>query len=345
MSPSKWYGRLLRNRALTPRHELVSRLPKLNSSELNDVVHIGSINKLSATLNGHRFGPTLRRRILDTLINRISELDLSSRKKLCSSLSISHRQDRDTIVNVLTGTRGEDLDSLKDHIDSAYHRRDWNLSDLIARITVEQKGYIVEHMRLHGTSRRLTRIFSDIDDTIVCSLKDKSLPRNTVYPGAVELFSAIGRVVFLTARPRGIRRFTISKLRYTGIDLHGAGILCGSFSKLLSHAGMAEKKLSNFLDHQRIYPCTRAVILGDSGQGDILLAKEILKNTENVPPLVLIHDVVDSTFTFKTSTEEYGLCFSLTSDFLLEELSSKFREYIYSTISWRQDVLCWNMIY
>ena len=58
---------------------------------------------------------------------------------------------------------------------------------------------------------------------------------------------------------------------------------------------MADKKLSNIGMYTQLFPEYQFVWLGDSGQGDVLVAKALIAEFTAKgmqPPLVFIHDVV-----------------------------------------------------
>lgn len=85
----------------------------------------------------------------------------------------------------------------------------------------------------------------------------------------------VSGVVYISARPGLLKE----KTRRATTALLGAppqAILVGSFSKLLTNAGMAERKLENYASYRVLFPEFAVVWLGDSGQGDIEVAKGML---------------------------------------------------------------------
>ncbi len=67
--------------------------------------------------------------------------------------------------------------------------------------------------------------------------------------------------------------------------------------KLVSHESMADKKLANMNLYMRLFPEYQYVWVGDSGQGDVIVAKALVASFQArglQPPLVFIHDVVRS---------------------------------------------------
>jgi hypothetical protein len=98
----------------------------------------------------------------------------------------------------------------------------------------------------------------------------------------------------VTARPSDalglIRDATSRSLRKAGVAKLAieTGTLLGLFSKRL----MADGKLANIREIQALYPEYRVLFLGDSGQGDVLVAEDLLPDCPDA--VAFIHDVVDT---------------------------------------------------
>ena len=156
-----------------------------------------------------------------------------------------------------------------------------------------------------------TVVLSDIDDTFHATLHDTACPPGVPYPGALAFltelqaapdveaegglgggtaaaaevskrvrtnrhdWSALHSATFLTARPACLRRQTIGALRRAGAQ--NAALLMGSLSHTLTHGLMATKKLETYRSFRSLYPEARVVFLGDNGQADVALARELLQ--------------------------------------------------------------------
>ena len=58
----------------------------------------------------------------------------------------------------------------------------------------------------------------------------------------------------------------------------GGSVLSGSLRTIFSSESMAQKKEASFDAFEALYPECRFCFMGDSGQGDVLLAQSLLKN-------------------------------------------------------------------
>ncbi|KAG6961439.1 hypothetical protein JG688_00009077 [Phytophthora aleatoria] len=175
------------------------------------------------------------------------------------------------------------------------------------------------------------KLLCDIDDTMLAALFDTRYPELTVYPGvhqfAQELLRRsatisadtadrhsgyehedsdddddleagktagskdVQRVAFLTARPEFLRKRSLQELRACGFQ-HFT-LLMGRFANMWGSQRIASGKLRNFVRFKRVFAEHRFVFVGDNGQGDIDLGKELLKNPHlYAVSAVLIHDVI-----------------------------------------------------
>ncbi|KAH7488116.1 hypothetical protein PRIC1_007773 [Phytophthora ramorum] len=101
----------------------------------------------------------------------------------------------------------------------------------------------------------------------------------------------IQRVAFLTARPELLRKRSLQELRACGFQ-HFT-LLMGRFANMWGSQRIASGKLRNFVRFKRVFAEHRFVFVGDNGQGDIDLGKELLKNPHlYAVSAVLIHDVI-----------------------------------------------------
>ncbi|KUF89872.1 RNA polymerase-associated protein RTF1 [Phytophthora nicotianae] len=86
----------------------------------------------------------------------------------------------------------------------------------------------------------------------------------------------VQRVAFLTARPEFLRKRSLQELRACGFQ-HFT-LLMGRFANMWGSQRIASGKLRNFVRFKRVFAEHRFVFVGDNGQGDIDLGKELLKN-------------------------------------------------------------------
>ncbi|CAH0480786.1 unnamed protein product [Peronospora belbahrii] len=101
----------------------------------------------------------------------------------------------------------------------------------------------------------------------------------------------VQRVAFLTARPELLRKRSLQELRACGFQ-HFT-LLMGCFANMWGSQRIALGKLRNFVRFKRIFAEHQFVFVGDNGQGDIDLGKELLTNPRlYAVSAVLIHDVI-----------------------------------------------------
>ncbi|RLN74585.1 hypothetical protein BBJ28_00014679 [Nothophytophthora sp. Chile5] len=172
------------------------------------------------------------------------------------------------------------------------------------------------------------KLLCDIDDTMLAALFDTRYPELTVYPGvhqfAQELLrlsaamsvdveeqqhgneheapesgedddlegggagtgskkpKILQRVAFLTARPDFLRTRSLQELRACGFN---------HFTRTFDALHLMGER--NFVRFKRIFAEHRFVFVGDNGQGDIDLGKELLSKPDlYAVAAVLIHDVI-----------------------------------------------------
>ncbi|TMW56263.1 hypothetical protein Poli38472_008911 [Pythium oligandrum] len=155
------------------------------------------------------------------------------------------------------------------------------------------------------------KLLCDIDDTMLSVLFDTRYPELTVYPGVHQFVHEINsststehegsalnrlfrgpRIAFLTARPELLRRRSMRELRTCGFFHYS--LLMGRLSNaVLGPERIAAGKLEGFSRYRRVFPEFRFIFVGDNGQGDIDLGKEMLRHPDLYGvSAVLIHDVV-----------------------------------------------------
>jgi hypothetical protein len=270
----------------------------LSSETLSKSVMMG---KYHVKVDGVRKGLRLRSLIVHGVRNQqhlIDSMTIDVKKAFCKGLRPwNSSNDRAALRSIILGTKGDELTDLKLFLDGLWI--DASLGNMISSFDVSEAFDIIEHIQdqaktLSPAVRR--KIMSDIDDTIVCNLLDNRYPSGTVYPGVLPFYNALSPqgLVFLTARPQSARRMTLRGLEKHGLDMSSTTVVFGSLLKLVSNSAMAERKYQSYSLYRRLYPEFSWVFIGDSGQGDLDLAKTILSDKNKSPPeLILIHDIVD----------------------------------------------------
>jgi len=289
--------------------------------DLNEVLADQDLARsLVSSLNDRPFGGPDNRAALFELLGsgRRGELGIPARAGLIRAIQerrLGPREER-LVRDLITELHGGDLTALKNLVDAGADHDDLEKlvfrdvgsavlrQEILAHIAVEAKAVRVDAERV-GAAGTEAKVLSDIDDTAICTLKDTRFPKGTLYPGVLALWKAldegptgtgrtIGDLTFITARPTDvmgiIEDLTRSRLRAAGIG-HGA-ILTGSFVSLLSHGGMADRKLRNIAHYHQLFPEYRIVFIGDSGQGDVRVATRLRTQLGGAVDAALIHDVV-----------------------------------------------------
>ncbi|CAI5722882.1 unnamed protein product [Hyaloperonospora brassicae] len=218
---------------------------------------------------------------------------------------------------------------LKDEVDAKFPMFDLIYHRI--RSDVDREA-ILTHFETEAIALRTSSTFfvpmkllCDIDDTMLAALFDTRYPELTVYPGvhqfAQELLrrsasnstngvdddhsdscedlesgrsrecKTVQRVAFLTARPEFLRKRSLQELRACGFQ-HFT-LLMGRFTSMWGSQRIASGKLRNFVRYKRVFAEHQFVFVGDNGQGDIDLGKELLRSPHlYAVSAVLIHDVI-----------------------------------------------------
>ncbi|KAG7390059.1 hypothetical protein PHYBOEH_007167 [Phytophthora boehmeriae] len=130
---------------------------------------------------------------------------------------------------------------------------------------------------------------SGFEDATIDSDEDEDLEIGST--SASKKRKPVQRVAFLTARPELLRRRSLQELRACGF--HHFTLLMGRFANMWGTQRIASGKLQNFVRFKRVFAEHRFVFVGDNGQGDIDLGKELLRNPHLYSvSAVLIHDVI-----------------------------------------------------
>jgi hypothetical protein len=299
----------------TRRHQekaILDILEEATDSELDLLVGGLDLSRLLQAMDDRPTGPRNYTATLELLVQkRVAALSPRSRAHLVDALQRgrTHGQAEKAIRDLFLATRGPGLTDLKDAVDTGADHRD--LLQLIfsdiddAKIRTEILNHIKEASPKPDGSRR--KVLSDIDDTFYANWKDKRFPAKTIYPGVRAFYRALAKpdwsapgrrshVTFITARPQErlglVEGLTHKHLRE--MELEEVTILTGSFKNLHSNEAIAEKKVENFKRYARVFPEYEFIFVGDSGQGDAILAREMKKAHPERVRATFIHDVVET---------------------------------------------------
>ena len=241
------------------------------------------------------------------------------------------------------------------------HRRVVNNFDLqyvvLKDLVREHQIEVLQHFALSASDSvkdtPMIKVLSDIDDTVVAGFKDRRIPSSTLYPGAISFLTSLMHcsnesrklsqnnlpVAFLTARPSGFRQslagYTRSQIRKqtkgSAMDSGGVTVLAGSVSTGLNHSRIAKMKLRNFILHKSMYPEMMFLFVGDNGQGDKILAQDMIEKYPNHVRGAFIHRIEDKgetedegIFMFRTYAEATRIAYEmnlLSKEFALSVLS------------------------
>lgn len=277
---------------------LLSLLRPLPDHELSAVLNQLDHNRLLKALDDRRWGPKSRKEFL-RILPRATTLELSSKASLIRALAGNSGELRaeESIRELFLSETEEKLTELKLAVDCSTDGRD--LLHIISNLinSADIRYDIVSHFQNAATSQKAMRVVSDIDDTLFSSLHDFRYPRGTVYPGALELLGAVSSFppVFLTARPELMaslfERLTHSQLRSCGIER--CTVLSGRVGGLFGHQRMAGQKARTLTSYAELYPEFEFIFLGDSGQGDLVMAETLLSKKRRIIKNAFIHKLAE----------------------------------------------------
>ena len=288
---------------------MLALLRGASTAELNDMICGNEMHRLFAGVDDHWFGPHNRDALVQLLArDRRAELSVMSAAGVIYGLQRgwATASDQAAIRDMLLATRGEELTRLKNQINDRVDHYD--LEGLVfEHLDAGVRGEVLAHVAAEasGVDTGQAKVLIDIDDTTISSIHERLYPRGTVYPGALELFEGLDLgatpppfstddLIFVTARPTDalgiIHDATSRSLRKAGVAKLAieTGTVLGMFTK----RGMADGKLANIRQIRALYPEYRLIFLGDSGQGDVLVADDLL--AEHPDAVAFIHDVVDT---------------------------------------------------
>ncbi|WP_432559237.1 hypothetical protein [Granulicoccus sp. GXG6511] len=227
------------------------------------------------------------------------------------------------LVEILLSRSGTELTRLKNFINTAEDHQD--LEDLVyVDLHEHDRDRVLAHIAAEAQGRVVKdpKVLSDIDDTVFCKLHDRRWPRGMIYPGVLALFEALdigsdddpfdmGDLTFVTARPADawglVENWSRTALRNAGVSR--LSVLSGTLRALVSKEAMATRKMENISHYRRLFPEYELVFLGDSGQGDVIVADRLVGVEGAAVRLVLIHDVVGTPQSVRAAHAARGIHF------------------------------------
>jgi len=306
-------GTLLQRRTdATLEAEILGLLTSASTDELNDLIEHNEMHRLYDALDNHLMGPKNRDALIDLLARqRVGELTVMAAAGVVYAFQRGRtsRADEEAIRDVFLAFTGERLTRLKNQINA---RTDtYDLEGLVYSHVddADLRRQILEHIATQATQvpTGQAKICIDIDDTTFSALHDKLWPKGTAYPGALAFYEALddgpgeapfstGDLAFVTARPSDVFGLMHGSTRRA---LQEAGVADSSIEQgpllgILSKAGMADGKINNLRHLGELYPEYELVFLGDSGQGDVIVAEKIRAEFGDRVRACFIHDVVDT---------------------------------------------------
>ncbi|RLN93673.1 hypothetical protein BBJ28_00003636 [Nothophytophthora sp. Chile5] len=177
----------------------------------------------------------------------------------------------------------------------------------VTEVVTMMQHIAIESLKVKEQQPNLVKVVSDIDDTLFPGWIDRRYPLHIPYPGVSDLFARLSHgftqdakgdsvhpsITFLTARPRGWlsvgRYLTLQHLKSLGVP--NVTVLNGSVKGLVSNEKIASLKLDNFTRFASLFPEFKFVFVGDSGQGDALLASRLLESCPDQVLATFIHNV------------------------------------------------------
>ncbi|MDO5682165.1 MAG: hypothetical protein Q4G46_04970 [Propionibacteriaceae bacterium] len=227
------------------------------------------------------------------------------------------------LVEIMVSRQGDELTRLKNYVNTAENHQD--LEDLVfVDLLPADRGRVLDHIaaEAHGRVVKDPKVLSDIDDTVFCKLHDRRWPRGMIYPGVLPLLEALdsgcddapfdrGDLTFVTSRPADawglVENWSRSSLNKAGVSR--LSVLSGTLRALVSKEAMASRKMQNIAHYRQLFPEYELVFLGDSGQGDVLVAGQLMSDPTAAMRLVLIHDVIGTPQETRDAHAERGVHF------------------------------------
>ncbi|MFO0726079.1 MAG: hypothetical protein U1E65_20015 [Myxococcota bacterium] len=230
------------------------------------------------------------------------------------------------ITKIFTSTHGKDVTALKNAIDLGDDQN--NMHNLVYR-SIDKKdlraqllAHFAAEAKATGPSGQTKGLF-DVDDTFYVNWVDNSYPKGTVYPGTVAYHRELdlgpaaddrrGDNSFLSARPHdhlGIDE----KLTLKTVHEKGEGpvaVITGDILHLIGNHEIAAEKIKNFNEFSPIYPEYKKVFEGDSGQGDVYVAIDVMSKHKGDMGGAFIHELPEHKTdpALKAQAEALGVVF------------------------------------
>jgi len=291
-------------------YQLLETFKSCSPARLNDLLINSDLSRLFKAVDDRLIGPDYRTRLFEIISSdRIDHLTVATKAAVINALQVGAtcQAEEWVIGRLFCETNGAELTALKNFIDAGDNSHD--LSKLIHHDiddeTIRQR--ILGHIAYEGTRLRESenftpelKVLSDIDDTVISMLYDVKLAKKTVYPGVKAFADAldaglaeapdrIGDKTFVSARPGFLETGSLQTLHEVGFA--GVTVQTGDVWSLRSKDAMGEKKVENFALLKGLYPEYNFVFTGDSGQGDVLFARAMRKDSADIVPATFIHDV------------------------------------------------------
>ena len=309
----------------TEEARLLALFTQTTPAELNHLVAEVDLDRLLEAMDDRWFGPDNHKAILRLLTQtRVADLTTLNRARLVNALQSgpTPHQAEHAIENLFRATRGAELTVLKNAVDAGDDHH-----DLVQLLHADIDSYFIRHHIIdHITgdtsvpSTGRCKVLSDIDDTFYVNLKDESFPKKTVYTGVRAFYRELAAVPaehaeyepvvnFLTARPTDraglLEDKTLEDLRDHGINR--ATVLAGDIFHVVGNEELAEKKRENFDKFSQVYPEYRFVFIGDSGQGDAMLAENLEATVRERVPATFIHNVTGMSAAERARYADHGV--------------------------------------
>lgn len=308
-------------RGATTRWEesrILGMLTEANDRDLEALLRSIDLKALLSDVDDHWRGPRHRQALLELLTQRrLSALSVATRVALVRAMHQGHalRQDEPFILRIFEGTRGPALAALKRTLEiqpqgQSLHQLVWeDLSHPPHREAI-LNHFASESAWLSGG----IKLLSDIDDTLMASFLDDRYPRGTLYPGVRSFYKAlVGEEgpVFMSARPEDgagmVERMTLSQLRALGFA--GAGMVAGETLRIWDAEAIARDKTRSIRQYLGLFPEYQFIWVGDSGQGDALVARRLRREFPERVPVCFIHDVVGTPLEQRVLWAKEGIWF------------------------------------
>ena len=285
-------------------------LAEMDAAELDRVIAEVDADALFRGVDDRLIGPDNHTALRTLLMDRLADLGIKARANLAYGLQAGRTDTADeaAIRDIFLASDGEELTRLKNQLNMRHDAHD--LEGLVFNDVDddEVRAVVLEHIATQAASVQpdKAKVLSDIDDTVLCALHDRRFPKGIVYPGVLALFDALdhgphaepfstGDLTFVTARPGDafglMENHTRDALRKAGIST-GTHVMTGALVNLVTRDLMASKKVANIRDYRALFPEYRIMFMGDSGQGDMIVAEALRKEYDDVLDLAMIHDVV-----------------------------------------------------